>query len=85
MMLEAIRDGRNFKRSNTQVSFKDGICRVKLFGNLIFYKKGDIVHYHDAGWPTATTASRLRALGANIIFKRGKSIKIVRASKVVRN
>lgn len=79
-MVKAVKEKRNFKRSNTEVKFKDGVCHVKLFGNTIYYQKGDVKLYHHAGWPTMTTASRLRALGANILFKRGKYIKIVKVS-----
>lgn len=84
MMVKAVNEKRDFKRSNTQVTHKDGVCRVKLFGNLIYYDDGKHRHYHSAGWPTMTTASRLRALGANVLLKRGVSLKIIK-SKVVRN
>lgn len=85
LMVKAVNEQRNFKRSNTEVKFKDGVCHVKLFGNTIYYQKGNVKLYHDAGWPTMTTASRLRALGANILFKRGKYIKIIPVSKAAGN
>lgn len=85
LMVQAINEKRNFRRSNTEVTFKNGVCRVKLWGNLIYHDDGRHKYYSCAGWPTDTTASRLRALGANILFKRGKYIKIIKESRAVCN
>ena len=71
-MLKAIRARRRFNSGNTMV-MRDNTynrCEVFLFGN-------HIANVYDDGWvqpnvytvaehPTATTKSRLRALGVNI-------------------
>ena len=77
-MIEALEAKDNFKLSNTSVHYiKDcNYSEVRLYGHLIAIK------YHDndslevnrvtlADYPTVTTKSRLRALGANVTTKRG--------------
>ena len=73
MMVEAVEAGRNFSQGNTRVEVKNGITRVFLFDNMICEIKNGKKRFTDAGWPTVTTASRLRALGANCC-RRGKKI-----------
>ena len=76
-MVQAVNEARNFYESNTQVVTCGNVIRVYLFGNMIFEKNGNKKTYYHCGWPTVTTASRLRALGAEIEFKRGKYIKFL--------
>ena len=77
-MVAAVQGGYNFKESNTEVICNDGEIRVLLFGNEIYRKTPVMVSYNDAGWPTVTTASRLRTLGVNCTHKgRGKNQRII--------
>lgn len=64
-MVEAVATRENFRLSNTEVYNKKNGVFVFLHGNLIFAKIAGVNYYSNAGWNTATTASRLRALGAN--------------------
>lgn len=66
-MLQAIAERRNWKSGNTAVEVENsGAVSVWLFGNCIAAIDGQSKKFKTAGWPTVTTASRLRALGANI-------------------
>jgi len=65
-MVAAVNGGYNWKSGNTEVRVNDGVTIVLLHGNEIFRKTPVMTSYSDGGWPTKTTASRLRALGANI-------------------
>ena len=64
-MVEAVANRENFRLSNTEVYNKKNGVFVFLHGNLIFAKIAGVSYYSNAGWNTSTTASRLRALGAN--------------------
>ena len=68
-MLAAVNGGYNWKSGNTEVRVNDGVTIVLLHGNEIYRKTLVTTTYSDAGWPTNTTASRLRALGANITLR----------------
>ena len=65
MMLQAVTNKQNFKCSNTEVRTINGAVFVALHGNLIFASINNKKYYSNAGWNTRTTASRLRALGAD--------------------
>jgi hypothetical protein len=65
MMVQAVANKQNFKRSNTEVRNINGSVFVALHGNLIFASIDGKKYYSNAGWNTVTTASRLRALGAD--------------------
>ena len=65
MMVLAVANKENFRRSNTEVRVINNGVFVFLHGNLIFAKIDGINYYSNAGWNTRTTASRLRALGAD--------------------
>ena len=70
-MLSAIRNGRDWRGKNTKVSWgRDGYentAYVYLFGHLIAKVKqdGTVKHASFCGWNTATTRSRLSALGVD--------------------
>ena len=62
-MVAAVNEGRHWKLDNTEVS---PAGEVFLFGNLIAFKaEGKLVRCDSTfkRWPTATTKSRLHALG----------------------
>ena len=62
-MNAAIRDCRNWKCGNTEVSTDiDGVSRVYLHGNKIAEIGSDYVQIFDGGWQSATTKSRLNAI-----------------------
>ena len=65
LMVNAVNGKYNFSRSNTQVIVKNNSVSVWLHFNPIFAKIGNNVYYSNCGWNTRTTASRLRALGAD--------------------
>lgn len=65
MMIQAVNNKKNFRLSNTEVYNKKNGVFVFLHGNLIFARIDGVNHYSNAGWNTRTTASRLRALGAD--------------------
>lgn len=73
-MNRAIRDGRNWASANTQVviGFQDS-ATVYLHGHHIatVTPDGEVVPNRETfrDWPTATTRSRLRALGVNASIK----------------
>lgn len=76
-MLKAINSRHNFNLGNTSVHYIQDCdySEVYLHGNMI------AIVYHNSGtlevnkttlslWPTPTTKSRLRALGANVTTKK---------------
>ena len=64
-MIEAIKNGKEFKETNTYVfTTKNGIF-VKLYNTIIFALVNGNKYYSDGGYATVTTSSRLRALGAD--------------------
>ena len=65
MMVQAVANKKNFKCSNTEVRTINGAVFVALHGNLIYASIDGKKYYSNAGWNTVTTASRLRALGAD--------------------
>jgi hypothetical protein len=71
-MLRAIQNRTNFYSSNTSVRRNNEFkrCEVFLFGNHIanVLDTGEVIPnlYTLSNWPTATTKSRLRALGLPI-------------------
>lgn len=71
-MLNAIRNGRNFNQSNTRVEIFKNTADVYLWGNHIArvaVGTAEPMEYNKhtaAQYPTATTCSRLRALGFNV-------------------
>lgn len=63
-MVEAVKNGKDFKESNTVVfTTKKGVF-VRLYDTIIFALVDGVKYFSDGGFPTATTSSRLRALGA---------------------
>jgi hypothetical protein len=74
-MLQAINECRTWHGSNTSVSSIDDVnCAVYLHGNHIAdvnSRTGFVMvnTYTLRQWPTVTTKSRLRALGANVQTK----------------
>ena len=64
-MIQAIIDGRNWKKANTEVEAHpsgNNEMRVFLHGsNIASYKDGNLYINH-CGWQTVTTKSRLNAL-----------------------
>jgi hypothetical protein len=69
-MLEAIRDKRNWRSGNSKVLRYTTFSSVFLFNKHIANVQdgvGVIVNVNTLrAWPTPTTMSRLRALGANV-------------------
>ena len=64
-MIEAVKNGKEFKEANTYVfTTKNGIF-VKLYNTIIFALVNGNKYYSDGGYANATTSSRLRALGAD--------------------
>ena len=76
-MLAALQAGRVWKSGNTSVNPIDGQnVGVFLHGNHIADVNSQtgfvmVVKHTLARWPTPTTKSRLRALGANVTTKAG--------------
>lgn len=67
----AIRNGRNFKQSNTSVEVTQSTIFVSLHGNCIckIDRTTGKRYYKNCGYSTMTTRSRLNALGANVRIK----------------
>jgi hypothetical protein len=78
-MAEAFRNKQTFKSGNTEVLFKamtndgqypkgDHFLVVELFGKEIVRQDSatGVIEVTHAGWPTATTKSRLNAIGAGV-------------------
>ena len=61
-MNRAIRTGKNFSSSNTQVSHDSEGANVYLHGNHIATVKANSIILKDGGWQSNTTKSRLNAL-----------------------
>ena len=81
-MIEAIANVKNFKLDNTEVKVISShpasalTIEVYLHGNLIALLSGvdkylTVMKDTLKRWPTPTTKSRLRALGANVTTKKG--------------
>jgi hypothetical protein len=72
-MVTAVNVGVSWRRSNTEVVSEFGRrIKVYLFGNCIMKQSYNGVRYYScAGWNTATTRSRLRALGCNVSCRGG--------------
>ena len=74
-MLDAVNNRRTWHGSNTSVSSIDDVnCAVFLHGNHIADVNSEtgfvmVNKYTLAKWPTPTTKSRLRALGAKVYTK----------------
>ena len=64
LMLQAIKDGRDWKSSNTRVDYHDTIAMVYLHDNLIakYNYCNEALSISNAGWRTVTTKSRLNAI-----------------------
>ncbi len=86
-MLAAVAGRRPFSLDNTAVSVNTSVfdasagglvpasVAVYLHGNLIaYYDAAGVMHISCGGWHSRTTASRLRAIGANIRIKDGRII-----------
>lgn len=55
----------NYRESNTEVIVKGANVFVRLYDTYIYAKVRGKVYFSDGGFNTATTSSRLRALGAD--------------------
>ena len=64
-MVNAVNGCRNWKGTNTRVICNDHGTFVVLYSTIIFARVNGREYYSDGGFKTATTASRLRALGAD--------------------
>ena len=64
-MVLAVANKQNFRLNNTEVRNINNNIFVTLHGNLIFARINGKDYYSNSGWNTRTTASRLRALGAD--------------------
>lgn len=67
-MIQAIKERKDFSKSNTKVIVYKNTAKVFLHGNLIavYSYRSNKTMYSSAGWQTNTTKSRLNALGGNI-------------------
>jgi len=72
-MLAAVCEHRNWHCSNTMVATENNVVRVYLHGNLIYEDDGRNEAFTLAEYDTDVTRNRLRALGANIFHKNGKT------------
>ena len=64
-MVDAIKNKVNYRESNTEVIAKGADVFVRLYDTYIYAKVRGKVYFSDGGFNTATTSSRLRALGAD--------------------
>lgn len=64
-MVAAVNGGRNWTGANTRVIFNKNGTFVVLYNTIIFARVKGREYYSDGGYKTATTGSRLRALGAD--------------------
>lgn len=64
MMVAAVNEGRNWDSANTRVMCNGKGTFVVLYDTIIFARVNGREYYSDGGYKTATTGSRLRALGA---------------------
>lgn len=67
-MVAAIEAKKNMNESNTAVIVNNNGVFVRLYNTIIFALVKGRRYYSDGGWATATTAGRLRALGADYYF-----------------
>lgn len=65
MMMAAVNEGRNWNGANTRVICNGNGAFVVLYDTIIFARVNGKEYYSDGGFKTATTASRLRSLGAD--------------------
>ena len=63
-MVNAVNNKVNYRESNTEVIIKGANVFVRLYDTYIYAKVRGKVYFSDGGFNTATTISRLRALGA---------------------
>jgi hypothetical protein len=77
-MLTAIHTKANWSKDNTEVVYyvSDNISHIRLHGHHIAdydHNDGTLFAslYTLAAWPTVTTKSRLRALGVNVVTRKG--------------
>ncbi len=61
-MIQAIKDNRDWKSSNTEVINISDVSWVYLHGNHIATVYSDSVEVFDGGWQSNTTKSRLNAI-----------------------
>ena len=66
-MVNAINNKVNYRESNTEVIIKGANVFVRLYDTYIYAKVRGKVYFSDGGFNTATTSSRLRALGAQTL------------------
>lgn len=73
LMIDAIRDRRDWQSGNTSVDQTDHGAVVRLFGNVIARVEHEEsrVFITDAGWQTATTKSRINAILSVLTNGRG--------------
>lgn len=64
MMVAAVNEGRNWDNANTRVICNEKGTFVVLYDTIIFARVNGREYFSDGGYKTATTGSRLRALGA---------------------
>lgn len=64
-MVWAVNEGRNWNGANTRVICNENGAFVVLYNTIIFARVKGLEYYSDGGYKTATTGSRLRALGAD--------------------
>lgn len=64
-MVNAINNKVNYRESNTEVIVKGANVFVRLYDTYIYAKVRGKCYFSDGGFNTATTSSRLRALGAD--------------------
>lgn len=64
MMVAAVNEGRNWTDANTRVICNGKGTFVVLYDTIIFARVNGREYFSDGGYKTATTGSRLRALGA---------------------
>lgn len=70
-MRAAMAARKNWSKDNTEVTVTNGELSVLLHGNYIFRIVDGVAWFTLAGWDTATTRSRLRALGVGLESKSG--------------
>lgn len=63
-MISAVNEGRNWTDANTRVICNGNGVFVVLYDTIIFARVKGREYFSDGGYKTATTGSRLRALGA---------------------
>lgn len=69
---EAFYNREKFKRTNTEVKvLPTGEVELRLWGNLIAFRKYDKTYFTLAGWNTVTTRDRLEGIGVKISTRQG--------------